>query len=285
MVFAFVLIKTVEAGLLSRIFRGFISACCTASANYIINEWLDADFDQYHPTKKNRPVVCADLQPRCIIAEYFTFAATGILIAWFVSRPVFFAVSLLFFMGIVYNVPPVRSKEIPYIDVLSESVNNALRLLIGWFIVTGQFLPPASIVLGYWMGGAFLMAAKRFAEYRMIGEKSRAALYRKSFKYYSEKSLLLSAFFYATLSVFFCGIFMIKYRIELLLAIPLLCGLFCVYLNMCYKPDSSAQKPEKLFREKGLLLYTLFFVILLAALAFFNLPFLQWFLETSFLGI
>jgi len=110
-------------------------------------------------------------------------------------------------------------------------------------------------------------------------------LYRKSFKYYSEKSLLLSAFFYAMLSVFFCGIFMIKYRIELLLAIPLLCGLFCVYLNMCYKPDSSAQKPEKLFREKGLLLYVLFFVILLVALVFFNLPFLQLFQETSFLGI
>jgi len=284
-VFAFVLIKTVDAGIVSRIFRGFMATCCVASANYIINEWLDADFDKYHPTKKNRPVVCAGLQPRYIITEYLIFAVVGLLIAWFVSRPVFFTVSLLFFMGIIYNVPPVRSKEIPYIDVLSESVNNALRLLIGWFIVTGRFLPPASIVLGYWMGGAFLMAAKRFAEYRMIGEKSRAALYRKSFKYYSEKSLLLSAFFYAMLSVFFCGIFMIKYRIELLLAIPLLCGLFCVYLNMCYKPDSSAQKPEKLFREKGLLLYVLFFVILLAALAFFNLPFLQLFQETSFLGI
>jgi 4-hydroxybenzoate polyprenyltransferase len=284
-VFAFVFMKTADAGLLFRIFWGFIAACCIASTNYIINEWLDAAFDQYHPTKKNRPVVCAGLQTRCIIAEYLTFAFAGLLSAWFVSRPVFFTVSLLFFMGIVYNVPPVRSKEIPYIDVLSESVNNALRLLIGWFIVTDKFLPPVSIVLGYWMGGAFLMAAKRFAEYRMIGKKSRAALYRKSFRYYSEKSLLLSAFFYAMLSVFFCGIFMIKYRIELLLAIPLLCGLFCVYLNICYKPDSSAQKPEKLFREKGLLLYTLFFVILLVALVFFNLPFLQWFLETSFLGI
>jgi 4-hydroxybenzoate polyprenyltransferase len=188
-------------------------------------------------------------------------------------------------MGIVYNVPPVRSKEIPYIDVLSESLNNALRLLIGWFIITSEFLPPASIVFGYWMGGAFLMAAKRFAEYRMIGDKEQAGQYRKSFKYYSEKTLLLSAFFYALLSVFFCGIFMIKYRIELLAAIPFLCGLFCIYLNICYKPDSSAQKPEKLFREKGLLLYVLFFIILLAVLMFFNMPFLERFLETSFLGI
>jgi 4-hydroxybenzoate polyprenyltransferase len=230
---------------------GFIATCCISSANYIINEWLDANFDQYHPTKKNRPVISACLRPRYIIVEYLVFAAMGLLSAWFVSRPVFLAISVLFFMGIVYNVPPVRLKEIPYVDVLSESVNNALRLLIGWFIITGQFLPPVSIVLGYWMGGAFLMAVKRFAEYRMIGDINRAALYRKSFKHYSEKSLLLSAFFYAMLSVFFCGIFMIKDRIELLLAIPVLCGLFCLYLNICYEPDSSAQNRKNFTGKKG----------------------------------
>ena len=27
-------------------------------------------------------------------------------------------------MGVVYNVPPLRTKEWPYLDVLSESVNN-----------------------------------------------------------------------------------------------------------------------------------------------------------------
>ena len=290
MVFAFVLIKndSIDSpgyNTFLRIFLGFISTCCAASANYIINEWLDAGFDKYHPTKKNRPVVATSLKSFYIIAEYLIFAALGLVGAWVVSSPVFYLVLLLLFMGIVYNVPPVRSKEIPYIDVLSESLNNALRLLIGWFIMASDYLPPVSIVFGYWMGGAFLMAAKRFAEYRMIGDKEQAGLYRKSFNNYSEKSLLLSAFFYALLSVFFCGVFMIKYRIELLTAIPFLCGLFCIYLNICYKPDSSAQKPEKLFREKGLLLYVLFFIVLLVALMFFNMPFLERFLETSFLGI
>jgi 4-hydroxybenzoate polyprenyltransferase len=290
MVFAFVLIKNdsikyPEYIASLYIFLGFISTCFAASANYIINEWLDAGFDKYHPTKKNRPVVTVSLKPFYIIAEYLIFAVLGLAGAWFVSMHVFYTVLLLLSMGIVYNVPPVRFKEMPYIDVLSESLNNALRLLIGWFIITSEYLPPMSIVFGYWMGGAFLMAAKRFAEYRMIGDKEQAGLYRKSFKHYTEKSLLLSAFFYALLSVFFCGIFMIKYRIELLAAIPFLCGLFCIYLNICYKPDSSAQKPEKLFREKGLLLYVLFFIVLLVVLMFFNIPFLERFLETSFLGI
>lgn len=36
---------------------GFFATCLIASANYVINEWLDAEFDQFHPTKKVRPVV------------------------------------------------------------------------------------------------------------------------------------------------------------------------------------------------------------------------------------
>ncbi|MEI3014343.1 MAG: hypothetical protein V8T36_06155 [Ruthenibacterium lactatiformans] len=95
------------------------------------------------------------------------------------------------------------------------------------------------------------MAIKRYAEYRMIGDKSTAALYRKSFAHYTEQSLLISAFFYAMCSLFLCGIFIIKYKIELLLVVPFLCGLFCFYLHFAFKKDSAVQKPEKLYREKG----------------------------------
>ena len=45
-------------------------------------------------------------------------------------------------------------------------------------------------------------------------------LYRKSFGQYTEQSLLISAFFYAMCSLFLCGIFIIKYKIELLLVVP-----------------------------------------------------------------
>ncbi len=35
-----------------KLVTGFFATCFIASANYVINEWLDAEFDQYHPTKK-----------------------------------------------------------------------------------------------------------------------------------------------------------------------------------------------------------------------------------------
>ena len=277
MVFALFLVKDVQIrSVIGDIVKAFISTCFIASANYVINEWLDAKFDKYHPVKKYRPVVSGNLKVKWILVEYVVLAALGLLMGWLTSKYVLAMELWLFIMGILYNVKPVRTKEIPYLDVISESVNNAIRLLIGWFAITSAFFPPISIVFGYWMGGAFLMATKRYSEYRMIADKDTAAHYRKSFRYYTEKSLLISAFFYALLSVFFCGIFMIKYRTELILDIPILCGLFCFYLHISYKEDSSAQKPEKLFKEKGLMLYLAIFLIITCVLMFVDIPGLEW---------
>ena len=264
---------------------GLLATCAAASANYVINEWLDAEFDKYHPVKKNRPCVTQGLKPVWIYIEYACFAAAALLFSYFLNPCVFITILILLIMGVFYNVKPLRTKDIPFVDVLTESVNNALRFAIGWFCITDTFLPPSSIIFGYWMGGAFLMAAKRFAEYRMIGNPTEAALYRKSFARYTELSLLLSSVFYAILSIFFCGVFLVKYKIELLLIIPFLCGLFCYYLSICFKPDSAAQKPEKLFREKKLMVFVLFIVVLFVVLYLIRIPALDVFLRTELIAL
>ena len=192
---------------------GLLATSFAASANYVINEWLDAEFDKYHPVKKNRPSVTEGLNAKTVYTEYAVLALSALFLAWRINRPVFITVIILLIMGILYNVKPIRLKDIPYLDVISESVNNALRFAIGWFCTTQAYYPPLSFVMGYWMGGAFLMAAKRFAEYRMIGNPRQAALYRKSFSRYTEVLLLVSSIFYGFLAVFFCGVFLVKYKI------------------------------------------------------------------------
>lgn len=253
---------------------GFAATCLIASANYVINEWLDAEFDRFHPTKKNRSVVTEDVKGAVVWVLWAALTAAGIALALLVNKPFAAMCAWLWIMGILYNVRPVRTKDIPILDVLSESLNNAIRLLMGWFIISSATLPPVSIVLGYWMGGAFLMAVKRYAEYRMIGDADLAARYRKSFRFYTEKSLLISAFFYAMCSVFFTGIFLIKYRIELILFVPVLMGLFCYYFYIAFKKDSAVQKPEKLYHEKALMLYVLALIVVFVALMLVRLPWL-----------
>lgn len=251
---------------------GFFAACLIASANYVINEWLDAEFDQYHPTKKNRSVVTEDVHGGVVWALWAGLTLAGLGLSCLVGVPFLLMSAWLCAMGLLYNVKPIRTKDIPVLDVLSESVNNAIRLLMGWFIISSVTIPPSSLIFGYWMAGAFLMAIKRFAEYRMIHDKVLAGNYRKSFHYYSETTLLISAFFYAMCSVFFIGIFLIKYRIELVLLVPALIGLYCYYFYLSFSEDSSVQKPEKLYREKGLMLYCLVLIVLFALLMTVDIP-------------
>lgn len=134
-----------------------------------------------------------------------------------------------------------------FLDVLSESINNPIRLLLGWSIIISNAIPPSSILLAYWMGGAFLMAVKRYSEYRFIGNPALAGQYRRSFNTYTEQSLLLSSFFYAILSSFFLGIFLIKYRVEFILSFPIFSLVFVWYLAIGMRPDSAAKDPEKIF--------------------------------------
>lgn len=276
---------TFTSDFIIKLIVGFMATCFIASANYVINEWLDAEFDKYHPTKKNRPVVSENMKFSLVMLEYAILIVLGVALSIFVGKMFLYMELWLLIMGVLYNVKPIRTKDIPYLDVLSESINNMIRLLLGWFIVTSQFQPPISILIGYWFAGAFLMATKRFAEYRMIADPSVAGLYRKSFIKYTEVSLLVSSFFYAMCATFFIGVFMIKYRIEYIIAMPFIFGLFCFYLSIAFKPDSAVQKPEKLYREKKLLAYIAVLIIVLIILTFVNIPMPSYWVNPEILGV
>ena len=286
LVAAILLTKTpFSQDLILRLCAGFFATCFIASANYVINEWLDAEFDRYHPTKKYRSVVSEGVSGKIVWILWGCLSAIGFTLSLLVNIP-FLCMSIwLWVMGLLYNVKPIRTKDVPILDVLSESINNAIRLLMGWFIASGNTIPPSSLLLGYWMAGAFLMATKRFAEYRMINDKTLAGNYRKSFKYYTEKSLILSSFFYAMCSVFFVGIFLIKYRIELVLLMPVLIGLYGYYFYLSFAQDSVVQKPEKLFHEKGLMLYCLVFIVFFVILMLVDIPKLSVLTDSTILTI
>lgn len=253
---------------------GVASTCLVASANYVINEWLDAQFDRHHPTKKHRPTVRGDVKFQGVLVEYGLLCSVGLGLASLLGWYFFIFSVVLLVMGVLYNVRPFRTKDRVYLDVVSEAVNNPLRLLLGWFAVGVANLPPSSILVSYWMGGAFLMAIKRYAEYRHIGNPGIAGSYRRSFKFYTEESLLLSSFFYALTSAFFLGIFLIKYRIEFLLSFPLFAVLFVWYLHIGQQADSPVQAPEKLYRERSFIAYVIFLSVVVVALFFIDLPWL-----------
>src|SRR5665213_2401528 len=209
---------------------GLLATCLVCSSNYVINELLDAPFDRLHPAKSRRPAACGDVIPSLAYLQWLLLMLAGVVIAMLVSRALVISLLALWVMGCVYNIRPLRSKDIPYVDVLSEAINNPLRMLAGWFIVNPPGVsPPASLLISYWMVGAYFMAIKRYAEYRQIGDARRAAQYRKSFAFYTEQRLIVSIMFYASAAMLFLGAFIMRYRLELILAIPLVAWVMAVY--------------------------------------------------------
>jgi decaprenyl-phosphate phosphoribosyltransferase len=249
-----------------------IATCLVASSNYVINEILDAPTDLEHPVKKNRPIPSGLVKVGVAYFEWALLAVVGAAIGYFVNMPFLISLVALWVMGLLYNVPPLRLKDWPYLDVLTESVNNPLRLLLGWFVVAPNILPPVSLMVSYWMVGAFFMASKRFAEYRMINDPHIAGQYRKSFKFYTDDRLLVSMFFYAAASAMMLGVFIIRYKLELLLATPFFAGLFSYYLHVTLKKDSPVQNPERLYKERGMVAYLAVCLALFIGLMFVSVP-------------
>jgi 4-hydroxybenzoate polyprenyltransferase len=246
--------------------------CLVASSNYVLNEILDAPTDLEHPSKRYRPIPSGRVRVPLAYAEWLLLGVVGLTMASAVNRPFLYSALFLLVMGLIYNVPPVRSKDLPYVDVLSESVNNPIRLLLGWFAVTAAEVPPISLLIAYWMIGAFFMATKRFSEYRTIGDPVVAGAYRKSFRHYDEPKLLVSMFFYTTCFALFLGVFIIRYHLELILSFPLIAGFVCYYLMVAFKENSAAQNPERLYRERGLMVFLAICMITFITLMFVHIP-------------
>lgn len=283
-VLAYALTTATDVSIITLII-GFASAAAISSANYVLNEWLDRAFDKYHPKKSKRTAVTRSLDHRIVYAEYLLLIAIGLVTAFFLST-LFFVTSVTFAVaGIVYNLRPIRTKDRVYLDVLSEAINNPIRLVLGWAMVDPTTLPPASVLIAYWMGGAFLMGAKRLSEYREITAsegRELLARYRRSFEIYNEKRLLVSTFLYAILASFFIAIFLVKYRTEYILALPAFAMLFAFYLSISLEPYSIAQKPERLFRHKRLMTMAGVTTALLLLLTFVDIPMIQHLSEPYF---
>jgi 4-hydroxybenzoate polyprenyltransferase len=263
------------AHLIVRLGWAFLSITLVACSNYVINEVLDAPFDRLHPTKWSRPAACGLVNIPVAYVQWIAMMLAGVAIGWTISRPFAITALVLWLMGCAYNIKPLRTKDVPYLDVLTESVNNPLRMMLGWYAVAAWLVPPLSLLMSYWMIGCYFMALKRFSELREIGDSAVAGSYRASFRRYTPESLLVSVVFYASTAMLFFGAFVIRYRIELMIGFPLVALVMAIYFKLSFKHNSAVQNPEKLYREPALMTWFTATVVVMVTLLFVRLPTLE----------
>jgi 4-hydroxybenzoate polyprenyltransferase len=259
-------------GIIPQLALALMATCLAASSNYVINEILDAPSDRHHPVKRTRPVASGAILLRVGYVEWLLLGLVSIGVATLVGAAFVWSIVGLLVMGLLYNVPPFRLKDVAYVDVLSESVNNPIRLVLGWYATGTGDMIMASALLAYWMLGAFLMAVKRYAEYRHIDSPEVAVQYRKSFAYYNSFRLLVSIIYYATAFGLFAGFFLARYRLELILSVPLMAGFMAYYLHLGFRDNSPVQYPEGLYRYTGFVAYSALCLVTVLGLMFVEIP-------------
>ena len=203
----------------------FIALILAGSANYLINEMLDRKLDSLHPLKQDRVLAKIKLNSKLLITEYVFLSAIALFFSILISKANFYITLLFLISGLLYNVEPFRLKDKAVFDILSESINNPIRMLAGWFALSSQSTPPISLFLSFWALGSFMMSIKRLAEFihmNNLHEMSNLKIYRKSFKFWNSHNLTI--FLMGSISVFFFSFsaFLLKYRLEYCLLLPLL---------------------------------------------------------------
>jgi len=264
-----------------RILVGLAATCLIASSNYTLNEVLDAPSDLHHPEKRHRAVPSGRVRPGAAYVQWLLLFAAGMALALTVSGLFTLSLLALWIMAVLYNMPPIRTKDQPHVDVLTEAINNPLRMLAGWFIVTSSTIAPASLLLSYWMIGCYFMALKRYAELAGMKDRAVAGAYRRSFAYYTPDRLIVAIMFYAASAMLFFGAFCMRYRLELILAFPLVALVMAMYLRVALKPNSAAQQPERLYRERGLMIAVIATTIAMVVLLRVDLPALHRFVTPT----
>jgi decaprenyl-phosphate phosphoribosyltransferase len=258
------------AALAWRLAVAFLLTWGVSTANYVLNEIVDLPYDIHHPTKRFRPLVQGEIRtvPFALLGALLVAASLAASYIVF-SGEFFFSVLALFAAGIIYNVRPIRTKDIPFLDAISESANNPIRFLIGWYAFAPvHHFPPASLLLSWWSFGNFLMVAKRLSEFRFLKEK--AGDYRTSHKRYTRNYLLFGLAFSAVICL---GAFLyLGYSRKLqtfYLIAPFLLFFFLLILRKTLREAEVMEEPEKMLASPKFALYTIF-LILLFVLAYFK---------------
>ncbi len=249
--------------LVVRLVGAFVLTLLISTANYIINEIADAPYDAFHPSKKHRPLVNNEISKKVLMGLWLIMVTGSLLTAYFFYQNIYFLFALvaLLVAGLLYNIPPVRMKDIPYLDSTLESGNNPIRFLIGWHMLA-VVLPPISLLLSWWAFGNFLMVGKRVAEKKFLTAEESAG-YRMSLKKYSLKGLKVfmgvNAFVFM---VTFCWFALESQLKSFLFATPFILVYLIMFMRKSVQDIEGAEEPEKLLKNPYFAFYTLFLALI-----------------------
>ena len=241
---------------------GFFALCLISSANYILNDLVDKEYDYHHSEKRLRPIASGKIG--IWSAGFISMAlATSSLILGFVLAEKFFAMILfLFILTTSYTL--LLKKEI-FLDIIIISTNFVLRAVSGAYILDVRVSP--WLILCTFFLAFFIVVGKRRADSYIL--KNRAFLHKPVLQYYTlpitnilliiaTTLLIVSYALYSFLSIYPHLIYTIPFSLYVILR----------YYYLIESKSDIARKPEKFYKDIPLILGTFVWVIVVFSLIY-----------------
>ncbi len=227
---------------------GFFALCFISSANYVINDIVDAKKDRLHPEKKARPIASGKVS----VAEGVILAVLMLLLSVFISLRLStnftYAVAALFVSTLLYSF--IFKKE-AFADILFIGINFVIRAVSGTFIINVSISP--WLVLCTFFLSLFLSVGKRGSDLVLLGEhasKSREALAHYTKEGVNALMILATALLVISYSLYS----FLSDKKGLLLTLPFALYVIFRYFSLVYAGSPIARKTELVFKDTKLVI-------------------------------
>ncbi len=151
---------------------GMLTFCLTASATYVLNDWVDREADRMHPDKRHRPLATGIISPRGGMTLAVLLGGAGLALSLALSPLFALIIAAYFAMTIAYS---FKLKHVSILDIMILSAGFVLRLEGGALLSTVTL--SVWIILCTWLLALFLAVAKRRDDLvRGLDENHRGSL-------------------------------------------------------------------------------------------------------------
>lgn len=247
---------------------GFLAFCAVSSATYIINDIQDLEADSVHPEKRNRPLPSGMVSRSTSLILAIALLATGLTISILLNWLFFIMVILYIVNSQLYN---AYLRKWAIVDVATIGIGFILRAISGAILLQAPFT--SWLVIGVFFFALVLGFGKRKNELQYLG--ADAPDHKPVFKQYTDTILDHGISMSATWFVFFYTMYC--YNVfggnfedqPVLMTVPIMASLILRYVYLIHIGSPVGRKPHLAFKDKGILLGGILFVITLAWTMFF----------------
>jgi len=253
----------------------FVVFCALSSAIYVFNDVIDVEKDRLHPEKKTRPVAAGRVSRGAALGLAALLLAVGLAAAWQLGPR--FSATAVTFVGVNVSYS-LWFKQRVIIDVMAISVSFMLRAIAGvevlrdadptiglsaWLLLCTFFL---ALVMGF---------GKRRSELVLLQE--HAAGHRSALEHYSVPLLDAIVPMTSTAAILAYSIYTIWPETvaklatdKLVYTVPLVVYGFFRYLFLVRERGLGGNPSEILFRDRGLLLCVVTWVVAIVVILYFR---------------